>query len=197
MLFSHCEYECGHQRKWKWSQVDRVSSYCEPASWRHVEKWLKPMMQRIDPVSSYREYDFGFHRKWKWSQVDMVSSYCEPASRRHVEKWLKPMTQRIDLVSSYHEYDFGYHRKWKWPELSSYSESAEGRHVEKCLKTNDDARSCRSNGLTAKKALAHALGRMLMILHDSCSPDECLVCSQFCWSHHLTNILDTLLGGNL
>ena len=44
--------------------------------------------------------------------------------------------------------------------------------MEKCLKTNDDARSCRSNGLTAKKALAHALRRMLMILHDSRSPGE-------------------------
>ena len=35
--------------------------------------------------------------------------------------------------------------------------------METCLKTNDNARSCRSNGLTAKKALAHALRRMLMI----------------------------------
>ena len=36
--------------------------------------------------------------------------------------------------------------------------------------TNDFTRSCRSNGLTAKKALAHAraLRRMVRILHAFC-----------------------------
>ena len=43
--------------------------------------------------------------------------------------------------------------------------------------TNDFTRSCRSNGLTAKKAHAHAraLRRMVTILHAFCGPAEYVI----------------------
>ena len=43
--------------------------------------------------------------------------------------------------------------------------------------TNDFTRSCRSNGLTAKKALSHAraLRRMVRILHNFCGPAEYVI----------------------
>ena len=60
------------------------------------------------------------------------------------------------------------------PILRVCLEEARGKVV-----TNDFTRSCRSNGLTAKKAHAHAraLRRMVTILHAFCGPAEYVIIS--------------------